>query len=90
MFMCRSHWFALRPALQAAIWREYRSGQEIDKKASPRYLAVQQLAIAELAFRPNDEHAALEAGRYIVRARAFRQAAIEAKQGDPLQGLVVD
>lgn len=37
---CRRHWFALPPAFRARIWREYRPGQEVDKKPSPGYLAV--------------------------------------------------
>jgi hypothetical protein len=44
MFACREHWFALSKEMQDAIWREYRSGQEVDKRPSLRYLAVQQLA----------------------------------------------
>jgi hypothetical protein len=87
MFMCRDQWLALRSALRAAIWREYRPGQEIDKKASLRYLAVQQRAIAEVAFRPNDEQAATAAAPYALRSQAFREKAIEAGLGDPLQGL---
>lgn len=46
MFMCRAHWFSLRKPIRDAIWNEYRSGQEIDKRPSLRYLAVQQRAIA--------------------------------------------
>ena len=58
MFMCRRHWHSLRKPLRDAIWREYRSGQEPTKDPSPRYLAVQRLAIAEVAFKPHDEEAA--------------------------------
>ena len=49
MLACREHWRAIRPALRSAVWREFRSGQERDKNASSRYMAVQRLALAELA-----------------------------------------
>ena len=51
MFMCKPHWFRLRKPLQKAIWAEYRPGQERDKNPSDRYLAVQQLAVAEMAYK---------------------------------------
>lgn len=88
MFMCRAHWFALRRPIQQAIWREYRPGQENDKQASLRYLAVQQRAIGELVFRPNDEAAASASTVYLLTAEVMRTRAIDAGQGDPLQGLV--
>lgn len=88
MLMCRPHWFSVRSALQRAIWREYRSGQERTKRPSLRYLAVQQLVICEVAFRPNDEAAAAIAAGYLARAMTFRQKAIDAGEGDPLVGLL--
>ena len=36
-------------ALQQAVWREYRPGQEIDKMPSEAYLAVRREAIAAVA-----------------------------------------
>lgn len=88
LFMCRRHWYSLRKPLRDAIWREYRPGQERDKRPGPRYLAVQQLAIAELAFTPHDEEAAMTSANYVASAEKWRQAAIDAGLGDPLKGLI--
>lgn len=88
MFACRSHWYQLRKPMRDAIWREYRAGQEIDKKPSLRYLAVQRLAVGELAFKPHDEEAARIAAQYIAEATIWRRRAMEAGQGDPLAGLL--
>ena len=76
MFACKEHWDALSQNLRDAIWREYRNGQERDKRPSLRYLAVQQLACAHFAFRPFDEGAARRALPYIEGALAFRKRAI--------------
>ena len=35
--MCKKHWFALPWAIRKRIWREYRPGQEDDKKPSHAY-----------------------------------------------------
>jgi hypothetical protein len=88
MFMCRDHWFTLPKKIQNAIWREYRPGQEKDKKPSLRYLAVQRLACSHLAFKPHDEQAALACAQILAEAIQFQQAAIQAGVGDPLEGLV--
>lgn len=88
MFMCKPHWFSLPQPLRDAIWAEYRPGQERDKMPSARYMAVQQLAISRTAFKPNDEAAALSAARYLERALRFQQQAIDAGDGDPLDGLL--
>lgn len=87
MFMCRLHWYRLRRPLRVAIWAEYRPGQERDKNASLRYLAVQQRAIAEVAFRPHDEQAAANAAPYIVRSEMLRQRCRDEGLGDPLEGI---
>lgn len=88
MFVCGAHWARLRDPLRRAIRREYRPGQERDKRPSLRYMAVQQLAVAELAFRPHDEKAALDAAAYILAAEQWRRRALAAGLGDPLAGLV--
>lgn len=88
MFMCKPHWFKLRRTMRDAIWREYRPGQERDKMASQRYLCVQQWAIAEVAFKPNDEAAARAAAPYMLRALELRKRCIADNEGDPLEGLV--
>lgn len=87
MFMCPRHWFSLRGAVRAAIWREYRPGQENDKNPSVRYMAVQRRAIGELLFKPNDESAARLAAPYLLEAETWRRKAIDAGLGDPLEGI---
>jgi hypothetical protein len=66
--MCWSHWSKLPRNIQDAVWREYRPGQEVDKKPSLRYLAVQRLAISHAAFKPNDEAAAMTVATYLQEA----------------------
>ena len=88
MFACKRHWFKLRKPTRDAIWREYRPGQENDKKPSLRYLAVQRLACAELVFRPHDEDAAKKSAALMFEAVTYRQHAIQEGLGDPLLGLV--
>ena len=88
MFACRKHWYSLRAPMRDAIWHEYRRGQEVDKRPSARYLAVQQRAIGEIAFKPNDEQAALDAAPYLIKSEYWRSRAISAGHGDPLEGLV--
>jgi len=87
LFACRVHWFRLRKPLQDAIWNEYRVGQEKTKDPSPRYMAVQRRAVAELAFKPNDEEAARIAATYLWESEKWRRVAIEMGQGDPLEGI---
>lgn len=81
LFMCKHHWFSLPRAVRAAVWREYRPGQEIDKNPSPRYMAVQKLAVARTA---SD---AFVAAQYLVDAHKWGAVAIQSGQGDPLVGL---
>lgn len=88
MFMCKTHWYALRKALRDAIWREYRPGQENDKNPSPRYMAVQRRAVGELVFKPHDEDAARRAAPYLIASEQWRKTAIDAGLGDPLEGVV--
>lgn len=88
LFMCSAHWRGLRQKVKDAIWREYRPGQEEDKRPSFAYLSVSHFAIGELAFKSNDEGAAQIVAEYMKHAQAFRQQAIENSEGDPLLGLV--
>lgn len=88
VFACRPHWYKLRKAMRDAIWREYRPGQERDKKPSLRYMAVQRRAIGEIAFKPNDEEAARIAAPYLLESEALRRLCIEQGLGDPLEGIV--
>lgn len=88
--MCSSHWAKLRQPIKDAIWREYRPGQEQDKKPSARYMSVQRLAVASLIFKPNDELAVATAAPYIEHALMWRKIAVESDKGDPLAGLIGD
>jgi hypothetical protein len=87
MLFCLPHWRALPKKVQDAVWREYRSGQEIDKKPSLRYLSVQRLACALSVFKPDDEEAALLALVCLKEAVNYSRAAVEAGLGDPLENL---
>jgi hypothetical protein len=73
--------------MRDAIWREYRPGQEDDKRPSARYMAVQRRAVGEVAFKPHDEVAAAVAAPYLLDSEEWRQRAIERGEGDPLEGL---
>jgi hypothetical protein len=88
MLFCLPHWRALPKKVQDAVWREYRSGQEIDKKPSLRYLAVQKLACAYSVFKPDDEIAVLEAIPFLQAATRYAKEAVAAGLGDPLENLV--
>lgn len=90
MWGCKMHWFSLPKKIRDAVWREYRSGQEIDKQPSLRYLAVQRLAVAHTAFKPHDEAAAYVAAQLTLEALEYRKLAIERGQGDPLEGLLAN
>jgi hypothetical protein len=49
MWGCREHWFKLPKPLRDAIWREYRPGQEADKRPSKRYVATAMLVQSWIA-----------------------------------------
>lgn len=88
LMACREHWYALRKDIRDAIWREYRTGQEITKTPTRRYMAVQRLACAMLAFTPFSEEAAQKSAGLLADAIEWRKRAISAGDGDPLEGLV--
>lgn len=88
MFMCRDHWRRLPRKFKNAIWREYRPGQERSKTPTARYMAVQQMAIGTIAFRPNDEAEAQISGDYVLRAMMFARMAMDDGDGNPLDGLL--
>lgn len=90
MFMCKLHWFSLRKPMREAIWKEYRPGQEVSKTPSAKYMCVQRRAVGEVAFKPNDEAAALVAAPYLIESELWRQRAIGAGLGDPLAGLAAE
>jgi hypothetical protein len=88
MFACRPHWLALPQKMRRAIWREYRPGQELDKRPSRRYLAVQQLACAHLVFKAHDDEAVLATLPYISEAMRYAKESIVDGLGDPLEDLI--
>ncbi len=47
--MCGRHWVMVPPELQTAVYREYRPGQEIDKKPTHDYLVAMWRAIFAVA-----------------------------------------
>lgn len=49
MLMCLKHWRMVPPALQKAVWREYREGQEVRKDPTDKYLEVMNAAIDAVA-----------------------------------------
>jgi hypothetical protein len=49
MLMCKPHWYMVPPELRAAVWREYRKGQEIRKDPTRAYLVVMRQAIEAVA-----------------------------------------
>lgn len=87
-FACPAHWHALPGKVRAAILREYRRGQERRKDPSKRYMAVQQYAVATLAFCPNNEGAARRSAPYAMASEWWRRLAIDDGQGDPLADVV--
>jgi hypothetical protein len=88
MLFCLPHWRALPKKIQDAIWREYRPGQERDKRPTWRYMAVQRLACAYSVFKPDDEAAVLEAIPYLQEAVRYAKEAVATGLGDPLEDLV--
>jgi hypothetical protein len=84
LFMCKSHWYKLRKKMRDAIWNEYRPGQEDNKNPSTRYMAVQQRAVAEIAFK---EFGIEVAKRYSDNAEHYRDLCIVRGHGDPLEAL---
>lgn len=87
MFACKPHWFMLPERIRDAIWKEYRQGQEIHKTPTPRYMAVQRFACAFLAFKPNDEVAAIKTAGLCIQAEMWASRSIEQGLGDPLETL---
>ena len=49
MLMCARHWRLVPRKTQITVLNQYRPGQEIDKKPSLAYLAIQQTAVGEVA-----------------------------------------
>lgn len=80
MLFCPPHWRQTPKWLKQRVWLEYREGQEKDKRPSARYMAVQQFAVAMLAFR--DLETAIG---YLDNSERWRQRAISSRAGDPYE-----
>jgi len=88
MLACREHWIALPQKIRDAVWNAYVPGQETTKRPTFKYMAVQRLALAHLAFKPDNEVAVLAAIPYLGDALRYAKMAVEAGERDPLEGLV--
>jgi hypothetical protein len=84
LFACRAHWFRLPAVVRAAVLREYRPGQENDKKPTVAYMAVQQYAVAYLAARDGLQE---ESDQAVVNAIMYEAKTRETTKVDPLRGL---
>lgn len=51
MLMCPRHWRMVPKALQTAVWKHYRPGQEITKTPTKKYLKAADAAIEAVAER---------------------------------------
>lgn len=49
LLFCLKHWRMTPARIKAAVWREYRAGQEMTKTPTPEYLAVMAAAIEAVA-----------------------------------------
>lgn len=72
MLFCGPHWRMVPRKTQITVWNEYRPGQEVDKKPSLAYLAIQQTAVAQVAEKEGRPEAAAlyeNALRFALRAQ---------------------
>jgi hypothetical protein len=83
MLMCIAHWRRVPKLLQQLVWAEYRPGQENDKKASLRYMAVQRAAVAVVAHK----EARPDVDEWRIDCSMRRTMCREAGVGDPLEGV---
>lgn len=49
LLMCLRHWNMVSKTDQREVWEHYRPGQEIDKRPTMEYLAVQRRVVAKVA-----------------------------------------
>lgn len=85
--MCPAHWRKLPAGLKAAVWREYRAGQERTKRPTDRYLAVLQLCRAASVETDDEELRKKAVAHHESIAEYFRKRAIESGDGDPFEEL---
>lgn len=72
MFACYGHWAMVPADYQRGLWRHYRSGQEIDKRPSARYVVAQTRCRYEIARGERREEARL---RILGELRGFLRGA---------------
>ncbi len=65
VFMCYPHWKLVPPEIQAAIWKNFRPGQEKDKRPSEGYQHAAKRAID--AVRDTEEQESAAAARSDLR-----------------------
>jgi hypothetical protein len=53
--MCRRHWRMVSKTLQAAVWRTYQPGQEVNKRVSDAYLQAAARAIIAVGEQEGQE-----------------------------------
>lgn len=70
--MCRPHWAMVPNKVRITIWNQYRPGQEVDKRPTLAYLAVQQMSVGMVAEK---EGKILDAARCYRKSMAFLQDA---------------
>jgi len=81
LLFCARHWKMVPRKTQVTVWNNYRPGQEIDKKPTLAYLAIQQTAVGEVAEK---EGYLDEAKKAFAKALSFLKAM--AKNGEELRG----
>jgi len=90
MLMCARHWRMVPRKTQITVWNEYRPGQEIDKSPSLGYLAIQRMAVGEVAEKEgrHDEAQACfrEAARY---AQIMKESGQDFRIAHPEKGQLV-
>lgn len=59
IFMCKKHWFMVPKRLRDLIWKNYRPGQEIDKRPTAEYLHIALEAIEAVAKKEEQNRQAL-------------------------------
>lgn len=63
--MCWPHWKMVPGNIRKALWKEYRQGQEVDKRPTQEYLLVATAAVVAVA---------LKEGRTVVAHQAVESA----------------
>ncbi|TAL43011.1 MAG: hypothetical protein EPN91_07255 [Salinibacterium sp.] len=84
MLFCRPHWWSLDKMVRDAVWAEYRKGQEISKRPSARYMAVQKYAVARASFKAGDEARKQQCIDALEQSFRWAGIALSRGEGNPL------